>query len=104
MSQSFTRVIGGVRPWAITEIPGMDAILAADPGNTSGGYDIFDFAAATRNSTLRAQSVLIPGAIGVCWSDYSHDTGNFYLDDFATPHIYEININKNLQGTLVKVC
>lgn len=100
LSENFTKMTGGVTNWGISEIPGMDALLVPD---AFIGYVIFDLAAAARDATVKGQDVTIPGQEATCWSGYSVITKNFYLTDFGASLIYEININENLNGTLVKV-
>jgi len=93
-------MIGGVSGWGISEIPGMNALIVPD---SFIGYVIFDLEAAARDPAVKGQNVMIPGQEATCWSGYSVITKNFYLTDFGTSIIYEINVNENLNGTLVKV-
>ncbi|KAF8329264.1 hypothetical protein F5887DRAFT_1184066 [Amanita rubescens] len=99
LSENFNTVIGGVSGCGISEIPGMNALIVPD---SFTGYVIFDLAAAIHDPAVKGQSVLIPGQEATCWIGYSVITKNFYLTDFGTSMIYEINVDENLKGTLVK--
>ncbi len=101
LSENFIAITGGVEGWGISEIPGRNAILVPD---SFIGYVIFDLEAAARDPTAKGQNVIIPGQQATCWSGYSIITKSFYLTDFGTSIIYEVNVNENLNGTLVKVC
>jgi len=85
-------------PFSTTLIPGTNAILVADTGV---GFDIFNFGA---ENSLRAYSsaIPIPGQEATCWSSFSSKSGNFYLTDPGTSIVTEVNVNKNLQGTIVR--
>lgn len=103
---------GGLLPFSMTVIPGTNAILATDAGV---GFDIFNFggnangtSAASVNGTENALSatssvVAIDGQKATCWSSFSPKSGNFYLTDIGTSTITEVNVDKNLKGTIVKV-
>lgn len=92
----------------MTVIPGTNAILATDAGV---GFDIFDFGAGGNasgndtNSGLSASSSVVPiaGQSATCWSSFSSKSGNFYLTDIGTATITEVNVSKNLTGSIVKV-
>ncbi|KAF8520247.1 hypothetical protein BU17DRAFT_65589 [Hysterangium stoloniferum] len=86
---------GGGLPFSMTVIPGKDAILATDPG---GGFDIFNFKAGKQASST---AVPITGQIATCWSSFSKATGNFYLTDIGTSQVTEVNVDNNLNGTIV---
>jgi hypothetical protein len=102
---------GGLLPFSMTVIPGTNAILATDAGV---GFDIFNFGgningtnAASINGTQNALSatssvVAINGQKATCWSSFSPKSGNFYLTDIGTSTITEVNVDKNLKGTIVK--
>ena len=86
-------------PISTTLIPGTNAILAADTGV---GFDIFDF--GTEHSLSASSSAFsIPGQEATCWSSFSSKSGNFYLTDPVTAIVTEVNVNRNLQGTIVRV-
>ncbi|KAF8890260.1 hypothetical protein CPB84DRAFT_1816359 [Gymnopilus junonius] len=102
---------GGLLPFSMTVIPGTNAILATDAGV---GFDIFNFGgnvnAANINGTQNAASALsatssvvaIDGQMATCWSSFAPKSGNFYLTDIGTSTITEVNVDKNLNGTIVK--
>jgi len=90
---------GGLLPFSMTVIPGMNAILATDAGV---GFDIFNFGMA--NNSLSATSSVVPisGQGATCWSSFSSKSGNFYLTDIDRSTVTEVNVDKNLKGTIVK--
>jgi hypothetical protein len=109
LSADFTSVApqsGGLLPFSMTVIPGMNAILATDAGL---GFDVFDFnavAPAQGNATAsgdRSSANAIAGQAATCWSSFSPKTGNFFLTDIGTSTITEVNVDANLKGTIVKV-
>jgi hypothetical protein len=83
----------------MTVIPGKNAILATDAGV---GFDIFDMSGGAQNSS-KSSVVPIEGQGATCWSSFSKQTGNFYLTDIKTSIVTEVNVNNNLNGTIVKV-
>ncbi|KAF8873063.1 hypothetical protein CPB84DRAFT_1854178 [Gymnopilus junonius] len=94
---------GGGVPFSLTPIPGTNAYIATD---AALGFDIFNFASSNnRNSTLEAASstvTAIPGQGALCWSTYSSKSGNFYLIDTMTDIVSEVQVDGNLNGSLVK--
>ncbi|PPQ85364.1 hypothetical protein CVT25_000652 [Psilocybe cyanescens] len=100
-----TPASGGLLPFSMTLIPGTNAILATDPGV---GFDIFNFGGSgngnDKNSGLSATSSVVPiaGQSATCWSSFSSKSGNFYLIDIGTSTITEVNVSKNLTGSIVK--
>jgi hypothetical protein len=92
---------GGLLPFSMTVIPGKNAILATDAGV---GFDIFNFADAKGKASLTATSTIVPiaGQKATCWSSFSRKSGNFYLTDIGTSTITEVNVDKNLKGSIVK--
>ncbi|KAF9481112.1 hypothetical protein BDN70DRAFT_831574 [Pholiota conissans] len=96
---------GGLLPFSMTVIAGKNAILATDAGL---GFDIFDFNAV--NSTQgnssstgdRSSANAINGQSATCWSSFSPKTGNFFLTDIGTSTVTEVNVDANLNGTIVK--
>ncbi|KAF8520244.1 hypothetical protein BU17DRAFT_75781 [Hysterangium stoloniferum] len=82
-------------PFSMTIIPGKDAVLSADP---IGGFDIFDFRNAQQGSST---AFPIPGQLALCWTTFSKETGNFYLIDAGTSIITEVNVDSNLNATIV---
>ncbi|KAF8182609.1 hypothetical protein BJ912DRAFT_977802 [Pholiota molesta] len=108
LSADFTSVApqsGGLLPFSMTVIPGMNAILATDAGL---GFDVFDFNAVAPvqgNATAsgdRSSANAIAGQSATCWSSFSPKTGNFFLTDIGTSTITEVNVDANLKGTIVK--
>lgn len=99
LSQDFTKLApptGGVLPFSMTPIPGQNAAVVTDPGL---GFDIVEFSAgATRSSAVN-----ITGQSAVCWGSFSQKTGNYYLTDVGTATVTEINVDKDLKGSIVKV-
>ncbi len=89
----------------MTIIPGKNAILATDAGV---GFDIFDFSTVdvAKNETSSPKNSVVPisGQGATCWSSFSEQTGNFYLTDIITSMVTEVNVDNNLNGTIVKVC
>lgn len=94
---------GGLLPFSMTVIPGTNAILATDAGV---GFDVFDFGGNGTNSLSATSSSVVPiaGQKATCWSSFSSKSGNFYLTDIGTSTITEVNVSKNLTGSIVKVC
>lgn len=90
---------GGLLPFSMTVIPGMNAILATDAGV---GFDIFDMSGGATNST-KSSVVPIEGQGATCWSSFSKKTGNFYLTDIKTSMVTEVNVDKSLKGSIVQV-
>lgn len=108
LSQDFAQVApgsGGLLPFSMTIIPGKNAILATDAGV---GFDIFDFSTVdvAKNETSSPKNSVVPisGQGATCWSSFSEQTGNFYLTDIITSMVTEVNVDNNLNGTIVKVC
>ncbi|KAE9402955.1 hypothetical protein BT96DRAFT_964644 [Gymnopus androsaceus JB14] len=83
----------GNNPFGITLVNGRNAVIAAD---TQDGFTIFDL---SDGSKLSSVDVNVLGAI--CWSTYSPKTGNYYMID-AGGAVFEVNINSNLEGTVVQ--
>jgi len=95
-----TPASGGLLPFSMTVIPGKNAILATDAGV---GFDIFNFGAQGAKSSSATSTVIpISGQKATCWSSFSPKSGNFYLTDIGTSTITEVNVDKNLKGTIVK--
>ncbi|CAL1706265.1 unnamed protein product [Somion occarium] len=108
LSKDFTSIApaaGGLLPFSLTNINGMNAVLATDAGV---GFDIFDFSTVKNaqdggNQTSAKNSVVpIEGQMATCWSSFSNETGNFYLTDVGTSTVTEVNVDKDLKGTIVK--
>jgi len=85
-------------PFSTTLIPGTNAILVADTGV---GFDIFNFG-AEHSLSATSSAFPIPGQEATCWSSYSSKSGNFYFTDPGTTLVTEVNVDKNLQGTIVR--
>ncbi|KDR67181.1 hypothetical protein GALMADRAFT_105972 [Galerina marginata CBS 339.88] len=91
---------GGLLPFSMTIIPGTNAILATD---AAVGFDIFNFGGKGKNALKATSSVVaIKGQSATCWSSFSPKSGNFYLTDIGTSTVTEVNVDKNLKGTIVK--
>jgi len=108
LSQDFAKVEppkGGLLPFGMTVIPGMNALLAADAGL---GFDVVDLStvkAGSNSSSLESSknsATSVGGQKAVCWATFSQGTGNFYLTDIGTSLVTEVNIDKNLKPTIVK--
>lgn len=104
LSSNFDQVApakGGLLPFSMTVIPGMNAILSTDAGV---GFDIYDLSTvkANSNDTESSKNSVIPinGQMATCWSSFSEKTGNFYLTDIGTSIVTEVNVDKNLKGTI----
>uniref|UniRef100_A0A8H7Y8Z6 3-carboxymuconate cyclase n=1 Tax=Psilocybe cubensis TaxID=181762 RepID=A0A8H7Y8Z6_PSICU len=98
-----TPAAGGLLPFSMTVIPGTNAILATDAGV---GFDIFDFGSGGNGTSSgdSASSSVVPidGQSATCWSSFSSKSGNFYLTDIGTATVTEVNVSKNLTGSIVK--
>jgi len=81
-------------------IPGTNAILATDAGL---GFNIFNFGWAENSLSATSSEFPIPGQRATCWASFSSKSGNFYLVDVAEATITEVNIDKNLNGIIVRV-
>lgn len=103
LSENFTKVYpkdGGASPFAMTIIPGSNAIFAAD---TAIGYDIFDFSdVSTASTSNRSSANATPGG-GNCWSAYSNKTGSYYLVAPGSDNVTEVTINSDLTSSVVNV-
>jgi len=98
LSQDFKSIVpgaGGLLPFSMTIIPGKNAILATD---AAIGFDIFDLTSGGNKSSVTA----ISGQGATCWSSFSPKTGNFYLTDIDTSMVTEVNVNDDLQSSIVK--
>lgn len=109
LSPNFTTVnppSGGSGPFSLTPIPGTNAMVSAD---TAVGADIWDLdsvtasTAANKTAPGRSASVKIDGQLVNCWSTFSPKTGNFYFTDAGAAVVTEVNVDKNLKATVVKV-
>ncbi|EIN04866.1 hypothetical protein PUNSTDRAFT_138065 [Punctularia strigosozonata HHB-11173 SS5] len=110
LSPNFTKVApaaGGLLPFSMTPIPGKNALLVTDPGL---GFDVFDMSnvqaggssQSTVNATGQSSANPISGQSATCWSSFSNKTGSFYLIDIGTAMVTEVNVDSNLNGTIVK--
>lgn len=107
-SQQYTAVPppkGGSLMFSLTPIPGTEALLASDAGL---GFEIIDLSGpksslATAGSRSTSSAVAIAGEMGICWSQYSKQTGSFYLIDTALSIVNEVRVDENLRGTLLRV-
>ncbi|GJJ10502.1 hypothetical protein Clacol_004728 [Clathrus columnatus] len=89
---------GGGLPFGMAVIPGKNAVLATDPAS---GFDVFDYNNLT---SAGAPSIInaVAGQKAVCWAAFSNQTGNFYLTDIGTGMVTEVNVDNNLQSSIVK--
>ncbi|KAJ3538111.1 hypothetical protein NM688_g6566 [Phlebia brevispora] len=106
LSEDFVKVapaVGGLLPFSMTIVKGQNALLVTDPGV---GFDLFDLStvsASSQNTTSSKDSAVpISGQSATCWSSFSSKTGNFYLTDIGTSTVTEVNVDKNLKGTIVQ--
>jgi hypothetical protein len=104
LSQNFRSIApptGGALPFGMNLIPGMNAVLATDP---AAGFDVISLADNATAAAGGASSVTnVTGQGAVCWTSHSTKTGNFYLTDIGTSLVTEVNVDKNLKATIVKV-
>lgn len=97
LASTFKRIdvpSGGARPFSLTNIPGKNAALVADPVL---GFHILNFATGT------VQANAINGQMADCWSVRSEKTGHYYLIDAGANTVREIAIDDNLHGSNVQV-
>ncbi|KAI0694629.1 hypothetical protein BC835DRAFT_1485497 [Cytidiella melzeri] len=106
LSPEFNKVeppTGGLLPFGMTVIPGMNAVLAADAGV---GFDVIDLSSVQPNSNSTGSSKDVAVAVGgqkaVCWVAHSAKTGNFYMTDIGTAQVTEVHVDGNLNATIVK--
>ncbi|KAF8635312.1 hypothetical protein AX17_003951 [Amanita inopinata Kibby_2008] len=99
LSEKYRSMTGGVAIWTTTFINGKNAVLSSDP---LVGYNIFDLDAFAKDTSVQGKAFTVPNTTTLCWSDFSSQTGNYYLSDFFTSSVYEINIDENLNGKLVR--
>jgi len=88
---------GGALPFGMAIIPGKNAVLATDPAS---GFDVFDFNNLTSGGASSTINV-VKGEKAVCWAAFSNKTGNFYLTDIGTGMVTEVNVDGNLQSSIV---
>ncbi|KAH8918859.1 hypothetical protein BT69DRAFT_1353571 [Atractiella rhizophila] len=97
LSEKFTAVpppAGGALPFGSSLIPGTNALIATDP---AVGFTVIDLKDQTKSSAIK-----VDGQGAVCWIQRSKATGNFYMTDIATSLVTEVNVDKNLNATIVK--
>ncbi|KAI0642451.1 hypothetical protein C8Q79DRAFT_1003294 [Trametes meyenii] len=97
LSPQFTEVPpvkGGAVTFSLTPIPGKNAFLSTD---ASIGFSVFDFDDLA-NSTLTP----IPGQQATCWSQFSNQSGTFFLTDVTTSIVTEVAVDENFQGSIIK--
>ena len=91
-------------PFSITVVPGQNAYLVTD---ALLGFDIFSSVHGSSNSSdqhnIESYGQRIPNQITTCWSAYSSKTGNYYLADLNKNRITEVNLDENLEATIVNV-
>jgi hypothetical protein len=98
LSQNYRKIAGpgGATPFGMNLIPGIDAVLVADP---AVGFDIFDIALA--NASADAHNV--SGQSANCWTSHSAKLGSFYLTDAAKSIVTEVNMDKDYKPKVVQV-
>ncbi|PPQ99262.1 hypothetical protein CVT24_009307 [Panaeolus cyanescens] len=90
----------GLEPFGMSPIPKTNALLVAD---ASAGFDVFDFGSSKASSKASSASTTsISGQGATSRVAFSPKIGNFYLSDPVTSLITELNVDKNLKGTVVK--
>ncbi|KAF7799765.1 hypothetical protein EIP86_011007 [Pleurotus ostreatoroseus] len=106
LSQDFSTITPpapGALPFSMTLVDGQNAVLVTDPGV---GFDVLDLSSLdsnTQNATSAKDSAnAIDGQSATCWSSFSSKTGNFYLTDIGTSIVTEVNVDQNLNATIVK--
>jgi len=90
-----TPASGGALPFGMTNIPGTKALLSTD---AAIGYTIFDF---SKGSNATNAAFPIEGQGATCWVAHSSKTGNFYTTDLGTSIVTEVNVDENLNSTIV---
>ncbi|KDR76702.1 hypothetical protein GALMADRAFT_96413 [Galerina marginata CBS 339.88] len=90
-----SRPASGGLMFSLTPIPGTNAFLSADAG---AGFDVFNFNGLSATSTV----IPIAGQVTTCWSSFGPKSGNFFLTDLGNSTVTEVNVDKNLKGTIVK--
>ena len=107
LSCDFERVAlpsGGFYPYSATIIPGQNPLL---PSDAALGFDIFTNVSGSMNGggghAIGSYSQSIPNQIATCRSTYSSKTGNYYLVDLLGSRITEVNVDVNMNSTIVNV-
>ena len=92
----------GYGPFSLTAVPGKDgSYVSAD---ASLGADVFSISAGAFGKLKLSETTLnISGQGAVCWSSYSRQTGDYYLNDLLTGIITEVALNSKLQLSIVTV-
>ncbi|KIJ51092.1 hypothetical protein M422DRAFT_245070 [Sphaerobolus stellatus SS14] len=102
LSQDFVKSTpskGGLLPFGMAIIPGKNAVLATDAGV---GFDIFDFSKQSGNNPASSQIFPVGGQKAVCWAAFSPKTNDFFMTDIDTGIITEVNVDNNLNATIIK--
>ncbi|KAH8918858.1 hypothetical protein BT69DRAFT_1285310, partial [Atractiella rhizophila] len=97
LSENFNAIpppAGGALPFGSSLIPGTNALIATDP---AVGFTVIDLKDQTKSSSIK-----VDGQGAVCWVQRSKATGNFYMTDIATSLVTEVNVDENLNATIVK--
>jgi hypothetical protein len=104
LSDCFTTVpvpTGALQPFAMTPIPGKNAIFGADG---AAGFYVWDLDGLPQGiQGPRASLTPIHPMASICWSGYSNTTGHYYVVDGTIYIISEISLDENLKPTIVKV-
>lgn len=86
----------GYSPFSLTIIPGRNAYLAADVSLV----DVFTFDGETN---ISERSFSVPDTVAICWSSYSTQTGNYYVNDALTGIVTEIHLDEELKASVAAV-
>jgi hypothetical protein len=104
LSQNYTTIPvppGALQPFAMTPIPGYNAIFGADG---AAGFYVWDLDGIPQGiQGPRASLTPIHPMASICWSGYSNSTGHFFVVDGTIYIISEISLDENLVPTIVKV-
>ncbi|KAI0342855.1 hypothetical protein BDW22DRAFT_1329877 [Trametopsis cervina] len=105
LSKNFAKVDppkGGLLPFGMAVIPGMNALVSTDAGL---GFETIDLSSAKANSNSTSNKDVateVKDQKAVCWVAHSGKTGNFYMTDIGTSKVTEVSIDSNLKATIVK--
>ncbi|KAI0028784.1 hypothetical protein K488DRAFT_73507 [Vararia minispora EC-137] len=104
LSSAYTRVelpAGAGAPFSIGSIPGQNALFSTDAAVGAAVYDLSGGPASAFASPA-TKVLAIPGQKAICWQAYSNVTKNFYVTDFLSSTITEVNVSSNLTASMVK--
>ena len=95
LSPSHDRTNGGGQIFSMTPVPGTDAFLTSDP---TRGFEVWDFMGGTTANVINGH---ISGQNDSCWSIFSHRSGTYFITDRLKATVFEVALNKELQGSVV---